>query len=196
MTLIGFIRHAPTAWNAARRIQGRADIPLSPEGRAAAAGWRLPAAVRDFAWVASPLARAQETARLLHAGPVRTDPRLIEMAWGAWEGAELAGLRRDLGAAIRANEARGLDFTTPAGDSPRAVQARLAAFLADVAAAGAPTLAVSHRGVMRAALALATGWPLLGRPPADLSSPNLQLFRLDPEGRLAVECLDIPLAAP
>jgi broad specificity phosphatase PhoE len=196
MTLVAFIRHGATSWNEAKRIQGQTDIPLSLAGRQAVAGWRLPAEVEGFRWVASPLSRAQETARLLHLGPVETDQRLIEMAWGEWEGGSLAQLRRTLGAAMRANEAQGLDFRTAAGDSPRAVVARLADFLADVDRRGAPTVAVSHRGVLRAALALATGWTMRAPPPAGLASAAVQLFRLEAQGRLAVVRLDIPLAPP
>ncbi|HAM46589.1 MAG TPA: histidine phosphatase family protein, partial [Alphaproteobacteria bacterium] len=34
MTLLAFIRHGRTGWNAEKRIQGRTDIPLSDAGRA------------------------------------------------------------------------------------------------------------------------------------------------------------------
>ena len=40
---VALIRHAPTAWNAEGRVLGQADPPLSPEGAARAASWRLPA---------------------------------------------------------------------------------------------------------------------------------------------------------
>ncbi|HEY8014114.1 MAG TPA: histidine phosphatase family protein, partial [Dongiaceae bacterium] len=33
MALLALLRHGPTIWTAARRLQGRADLPLSPEGR-------------------------------------------------------------------------------------------------------------------------------------------------------------------
>ena len=51
----------------------------------------------------------------------------------------LADLRAELGPAMAENEARGLDFRPPGGESPREVQARLKPFLADLAA---PTVAV------------------------------------------------------
>ncbi len=38
MTRLAMIRHAPTAWNEAGRIQGHGDEPLSAGGRSAAAG--------------------------------------------------------------------------------------------------------------------------------------------------------------
>ena len=46
MTDLIILRHGPTAWNAAHRLQGGIDEPLSDEGRARVAAWRLPADVR------------------------------------------------------------------------------------------------------------------------------------------------------
>ena len=43
VALLALLRHGPTSWTAARRLQGRADLPLSPEGRQAVARWRLAA---------------------------------------------------------------------------------------------------------------------------------------------------------
>src|SRR3546814_15044213 len=73
---------------------------------------------------------------------------------------------------MAANEARGLDFRPPGGESPRDVQDRLRPLLAELAAAGADVVAVSHKGVLRALYALASGWDLRGTPattPADAS---------------------------
>ena len=58
-------RHGETPWNAEGRYQGQIDIPLSPvgEGQANALGQRLKDVRIDRA-VASPLSRAQLTARL------------------------------------------------------------------------------------------------------------------------------------
>lgn len=40
--ILAVIRHGPTEYNKAGRIQGRRDIPLSAEGRAVVARWQLP----------------------------------------------------------------------------------------------------------------------------------------------------------
>ncbi|HVE49307.1 MAG TPA: histidine phosphatase family protein [Casimicrobiaceae bacterium] len=63
--ILDVIRHASTEWNAQRRMQGRRDIPLSLEGRAELARWRVPADVKQASWFSSPLVRAVETARAL-----------------------------------------------------------------------------------------------------------------------------------
>jgi probable phosphoglycerate mutase len=192
MTFLAILRHAPTAWNAAGRIQGRADVPLDAAGRACALSWRPPPALSPARWVASPLARARETARLMGLD-ARTEPALIEMDWGDWEGHRLTDLRQE-GHLTPANEATGLDFRPPGGESPREVQARLGDFLAAAARSTTPVAAVSHKGVIRALLALATGWDMTGEPPARLVANRVHLFRLAPDGRPAPLELNLPLA--
>ena len=82
MTPIALIRHGPTGWNAERRLQGRADRPLSDEGRARVAGWRVPDAYLGFEWVASPLSRARETAEILGLPVARTEDAIVRDGLG------------------------------------------------------------------------------------------------------------------
>ncbi len=194
MSRLLLLRHGATAWNAAGRIQGRSDPGLSPAGRAAVARWTLPAWSAEARWICSPLRRARETAALLHAGPLVDEPRLAEMDWGAWEGRRLAELRDDFGAEMAANEARGLDFRPPGGESPREVQRRLRPLLAALALAGADVVAVTHKGVIRAAYALASGWDLTGKPPVKLRDGCAHIFALDPQGVPQVAALNLQLA--
>ncbi|MFI4987399.1 MAG: histidine phosphatase family protein, partial [Alphaproteobacteria bacterium] len=196
MTQVALIRHAASVWNEQALIQGTSDPPLSPAGAAAAARWRVPAVLAGFQWVASPLARARETARILVGREVAVEPALAEMAWGAWEGRRLADLRCQLGAAMEENEARGLDFRPPGGESPREVQRRLMPWLARVAAGGSTTAAVTHKGVIRAMLGLATGWDFLAKPPVKLAAASAQLFDLDAGGAVQLVRANIPLVAP
>jgi len=196
MTPLAVIRHGPTAWNDDGRMQGRQDMPLSDQARAALAQRRAPPELDGFAWVSSPLARARATARLLAPDHDPTiEPALTEMAWGDWEGETLDALRARLGAAFDANADRGLDFTPPGGESPRMVQQRLRPWLARVGAAGRPTVAVTHKGVIRALLGLATGWDFLGKPPARLDWSAAHVFAVARDGTLAVERLNLALAA-
>jgi|SRR5690349_6583963 len=188
MTLVALLRHGDTAWSAEGRIQGRRDIPLSDAGRAALAGFRLPVQCREMRVVTSPLSRCTETAGLLGAADASREARLVEMSWGDWEGALLAELRAELGEAMRTNEARGWDFRPAGGESPREVLARAQGWLCQC---DRPTLAVTHRGVIRAIFAAATGWDLRGAPPAKLDWHAVHLFRLSGDGTAAVEALNV-----
>lgn len=183
MTELLFIRHGRTAWNQARRIQGHIDIALCGEGRSALRGRRPPAACRDWPWYVSPLIRAQETARLLGASTLFSDERLMEMDWGEWEGRTLPELRADSSAEMAAREALGLDLRPPGGESPRDVQARLLAWLAEIAPTTPHAIVVTHKGVIRAALALASGWDMRCKPPLRLDWESAQHFAFDAAAR-------------
>jgi probable phosphoglycerate mutase len=183
------IRHAPTEWNAAGLMQGRADHSLSSAGRDRLLLWRVPPGWEEAECLSSPLRRAVETARLLGLTPV-PEPRLIEMDWGEWEGRSLADIRAELGDEMERHERLGLDFRPPGGESPREVQERLRPLLARLRA---PTIAVTHKGVLRALYALASGWTMIGKPPARLLDGCAHAFTLTPEGAPIVQELNIPL---
>lgn len=193
--LLAVIRHAPTAWNRERRLQGRADIPITAAAQEALARCALPPPYRDWRVLSSPLSRCLQTAAALGLD-ADVDPRLIEMDWGDFQGHTIEALRRRGGAAFRTEESRGLDFRPPGGESPRDVQARLAPLLAELAAQARPTLAVTHRGVIRAIYARAAGWNMTGRPPHRLELYGmLQVFRLAaPDGAPTIEALNLPFA--
>jgi len=188
------LRHAPTDWNGERLLQGRHDLPLSAAGRDAATAWRLPAFARGWPCFVSPLARARQTAAAMGLA-AEVEPALIEMDWGQWVGRRLEALRDELGDALARNEAQGLDFRPAGGESPREVMARLQPWLALRGAAGRDCVAITHKGVLRALLALATGWPLLGRPPARLASGRALLFALAADGTPTLQDAALELAA-
>ena len=191
MVSLALLRHAETAWSAEGRIQGCRDVPLSEAGRTALAAFALPAACRGMRVVTSPLVRCVETACLLGAREALCDPRLVEMHWGEWEGRVLAELRTEFGSAMLENEARGWDFRPTGGESPREVWGRIRPWLAEIAAAGEPTLAITHRGVIRAVLATATGWDMRGAPPAKLDWRAVHLFNLAPDGTPSLQALNV-----
>jgi len=83
-------RHGETPWNAEGRYQGQSDIPLSSvgEAQARALGERLRGVPITRA-VASPLGRARQTAEFAlgeRRAILSTDPGLMEIAHGTWEG--------------------------------------------------------------------------------------------------------------
>jgi broad specificity phosphatase PhoE len=195
MIQLALLRHGVTAWNQERRLQGRADVPLSAAGRAAMVGLRLPTAWAAAQVYCSPLQRARETAALLGCADPILEPRLIEMHWGAYEGYTIAELRSELDAPMLTNESRGLDFLPPGGESPRSVQARLRTWFAEVARLDKPVLAVTHKGVIRSALALAYDWDMKGRQPVKLDWTCLHGFNLAPDGSLHPGSCNIALEA-
>jgi probable phosphoglycerate mutase len=194
MPIVACLRHGATDWNSEGRMQGRRDIPLSAAGRADVARWTLPADLaHDADWFASPLLRAIETAELVSGRAPRIEPALIEMDWGAWEGQRLDDLHARLGDEFTGNAARGLDFRPPGGESPRDVVSRVARWLDGIAARERPLIAVTHNGVLRALLVLATDWDMLGKPPVKLRPATLHRFRLVPGPRLAIDACNVPL---
>lgn len=91
MTLFGLVRHGQTDFNLRNLFQGSSDIPLNATGiaQAHAAFDELPAVDWDVV-ITSPLQRAEQTGRIIsedHRIPFGgTDPRLVEIDWGAAEG--------------------------------------------------------------------------------------------------------------
>ena len=189
---VAAIRHGPTDWNEQRRIQGRADRPLSAAGRVAVSNWRLSAELAAFDWYVSPLSRARETAALLGLDPV-VEPALIEMDWGEWDGARGAELRARHGDAFDREIARGLDMRPHGGETPRALRARVVGWLDRIRLAGRPAGAVCHQGVIRALLSLATGWDMVARPPVELEWSAAQIFSLADDGKVTLQRANVML---
>ena len=188
------LRHASTAWNEERRLQGLTDTTLSATGEADARSWRLPMPAAGWLRVSSPLQRARRTAELLQpSAAVTVDSALREMSFGAWEGHTIAELRREVGEAFLAEERKGLDFQPPGGESPRSAMTRIGGWAARITETGRPVVAVSHKAAIRALLALATGWDMTGRPPHKLDWQCLHFFTARIDGCVCVDRLNVPL---
>ena len=54
-------------------------------------------------------------------------------------------------------------------------------------------VAVTHKGVLRAVLAAATGWDMTGKPPIRLQNGALHRFAVDARGRISVLECNVPL---
>lgn len=191
MTFVAFIRHGLTQWNMEGRMQGRAEVPLSEQGRAALLMVRAPALLVGSRWHSSPLGRAIETARILGPGAFAIEPRLTEMHWGAWEGETLVSLRARYGGEMQENEDQGLHFRPDGGETPAEVQARLKSWFRDISHPGRPVTAVTHKGIIRAAWALAYEWDMLGPPPVKLDWDAVHLFDASPAGVVVPVALNI-----
>lgn len=159
MTCAALLRHYPTAWNGEQRLQGRTDISLTEEARATLKGLRLPVPWDKARIVSSPLSRALETATILADGhPVGTDPRLVELSWGEWEGKQAKDLLADPSTGFRPTHEWGPDTKAPGGESATEAWGRLRPALADLATDPAPVLIVAHKALMRLILGHACNW--------------------------------------
>lgn len=141
---IWFLRHGETDWNAARRIQGQLESRLTDLGRAQAADQGrivAPILAGDPDILVSPLLRADETARIALGGRAfRTDPALMEIHAGDWQGRyydDLLAERADL----RGASALEIFADAPGGEGLAAFRARVAGVLARLSG---PTVIVAH----------------------------------------------------
>ena len=161
-------RHGETPWNAEGRYQGQIDIPLSPvgEAQARALGERLKDVRIDRA-VASPLSRAQATARFA-LGPARegmllTEPDLQEIAHGEWEGLLASEIQEKDPARLRAWREEPDTVLMPGGESLRQVLDRswrgLAAAMTGLGEEDT-LLVVAHDAVNRVILCRILGLPI------------------------------------
>ena len=169
------------------------DIGLSAPGRAQAAALAGRIAEEHFdRIVGSPLRRAMETAETVARGrPVETDPRLMEMDYGSWEGLTY----REIDARDAAYRARWVadpgPLACPGGESGDDVAARAGSFLADLlgwAAQGERedpvVLAVAHSTLNRILLCVAVGIPVREyRRRFTQSQANLTVLRWPPDAR-------------
>ena len=90
------LRHGETEWSKAGKHTGRTDIPLSPEGKAAAAALAPALARRHFVAVfSSPAQRARDTAELAGLTNITIDPDLQEWDYGGYEGLTTPQIREE-----------------------------------------------------------------------------------------------------
>ncbi|MDW5598372.1 histidine phosphatase family protein [Conexibacter stalactiti] len=162
------VRHAATS--ATRAAAFPADEPieegagalaaglagLAERGRSTGGGADDPAPRIDL--LASPALRCAQTAAAAELTP-RVDARLAECDFGAWAGRSLADLHAEDPSAV------GMwmgdpDAAPHGGESLRAFAARVAGWLDEQASDDGATLAITHGGVVKAALVHALGAPL------------------------------------
>ena len=155
---IYFVRHGETSWNAQGRLQGQTDTHLNGVGRAQAErNGRVLAAtlsnrVKHLDFVASPLARARETMEIIRTAlglspqDCRTDPRLMEICYGDWQGATWDELRAQDPRQVDARFADPWTTVAPNGESYAMLHARAWDWFDDISG---DTVVVSHGGIHR-----------------------------------------------
>jgi broad specificity phosphatase PhoE len=186
------VRHGESVWNAERRWQGWADIPLTPKGEADAAHRGSILAREGFrprALYASDLVRAARTAEIIGAHvdvPVITDTGFRERDIGEWSGhttEEIDALWPGMLEKWRAGELPAL----PGGETDAQIFARFdIAFVRALAHVGTGMLGiVTHGGVTRLIAKRAGADP-------HIFIPNLGGFWFDVDGSGAL-CNPIPV---
>ncbi len=163
-TRLLLMRHGQTAWNASRRLQGHAPVPLDDVGiqqARLAADYLMNAGINHI--YSSDLSRTRMTAEIVANVlklPVSLDARLREVDVGLWQG--LTGHEIELWdsetlAAVRANP---LTTPRPGGESQTDLGTRGVAALEDYVQQypDAFVLAVSHGGTIRGILQMLGLW--------------------------------------
>ncbi|MDJ0992943.1 MAG: histidine phosphatase family protein [Dinoroseobacter sp.] len=88
------VRHGQSQWNAARRLQGQADIGLSDLGKRQADALRpVIEKIGHCRAVSSDLARVRDTAHRIGAEPMRFTEALREIDVGDWTGRAIEDIR-------------------------------------------------------------------------------------------------------
>lgn len=204
MTTIDWIRHGQTHANVAGVIQGQLDTDVATltatgQQQAQQRYQHLDLTAYDRV-IVSPLRRTRQTAAILtagYAGPVTTDERLMEAAYGQWTGEKTADLLARYPAAFDpvTREVQPAWLPRIGGESYLAVQRRLGQLLAELVV-DHPTdhvLLISH------GLTIKNAALLMLAAPATLALPeptNLSLTRtlIDPAtGHRYLQCYGAPV---
>jgi phosphoserine phosphatase len=169
--LIIVARHGETDWNREGRYQGQRESRLTQTGVAQANALAEALAVeRVTRVIASPLARCVESAQPLARAlgvAVETDPNLLEIAHGTWEGRLRAEIELDDPPTIRLWREHPQLVQFEGGESLHDVAHRWRAFVDQLGDADAVAV-VTHDVVVRIALLAA-----MQRPLAELWEPRV-----------------------
>jgi probable phosphoglycerate mutase len=166
MPVLYYVRHGETDFNSQGRLQGRRDTVLNAHGRRQAAECgvllgdlfvRDQRRAQDFKYVSSPLKRARETMEIvratlgLEAHNYDVDARLIEIAYGEWEGLTLHEIETRNASVLSARERDKWDFAPPGGESYRELADRIGNWYRPLTA---DTVVAAHGGGVRALMAI------------------------------------------
>ena len=147
------VRHGETDGNAKRQYIGRTDLPLNEAGRLQAQALAQTLAGRRVDRVLhSPSRRAEETAAFLLEGrelQAMAEPRWAELDFGAWEALTYEEIERRDRDRLWAWYDDPWQVAPPGGETLRALDARLGAWLASMEEEAGTVLVVTHGGPIR-----------------------------------------------
>ena len=185
ITRFGVLRHAKTEWNQEKRIQGKSNSPLTPEGIQQAREWGM--LLKTFSWnriLVSDIGRAFETAVLVNGYlqvPIIKDFRLQEQDWGEWTGKTLSMIKKDLPGLLEEKERAGWGFRPPGGEDRHTVWERSRKALKEAAEKwpGDQILVITHEGVIKCLIYGLMGRQFMSTKPSILNSWHLHRIRYD-----------------
>jgi len=160
-------RHGETTWNMAGRYQGRRESGLSAlgvrQGMALANAFDTPE-MQVGRIVSSPLLRCQATAQFAASRldlELETDPRIIEIGHGSWEGRYREEIRANDGERMRMwkEDPENVAFIGEGGETLADVRKRWLEFAAALEPT-VPTLVCSHDAVVRMAILCGANRPI------------------------------------
>jgi broad specificity phosphatase PhoE len=187
-TTLILVRNGDSEWSAERRVAGRRELGLSPDGLAQAKRAAQALAELELAEVlSSPLPRAVQTAEAIatpHDVDVARDPRLIDFDAGEWEGRSYEQIAAS--DPYRALAADPLAGGVPGGEALLQVRDRMVASLDQALAdneLGARVAIVSHSGPLRVVIAHYLGLDLRSFHRLRLAPAAFTILRFDSEHR-------------
>jgi probable phosphoglycerate mutase len=188
VTVLLFVRHGQTTWNADGRLQGHLDSALSALGRAQARalGERL-LPERAHALYTSDLGRALETAQLIAATTghtPRVEPRLRERALGVLEGLTRQEAAQRHPAVWQQYLEGPPSYVVPQGESSEGRQRRVLDALGALCRhhPGERVIVVTHGGVLDGVLRHCLLLPLDGPRTFVVRNAGLSAIEVDPAG--------------
>ncbi|MGH7059224.1 MAG: histidine phosphatase family protein [Stellaceae bacterium] len=166
-TKILLVRHGHVAGISPERFRGRADLPLTPEGRAQAEATsrRIGASWRPAAVYVSPLSRCRDTGAAIGnpfgLAPIPLDG-LVDLDYGAWQGLTPDEVRARWPAELELWHRAPDRAALPGGETLQKVEDRVAAALQAVHQEHRQetVVMVGHDSVNRVLLMHALGVPL------------------------------------
>ena len=150
--MIYLTRHGQTQLNAAGRLQGHSDSPLTKPGisQAHAVGQKLQTLIGSNPvdlWV-SPLGRAQETAAIiepyLSVTKLHTDDRIAEIGTGDWEGMTMEDIEFTHPGLLNGSTRYDWAYRAPNGELETEFRARWSSWRSEIEPSKTPLVAVSH----------------------------------------------------
>lgn len=193
MTRIVLVRHCEAQGNTLGKLQGRTDCDVSGNGSIQLELVSLRLRNTPFtAFYSSPLKRAYKTAQAIdryHGLPIRTDPRLIEIDIGTWEGRSWKSIEQEGSERLRLWKEDPGRFAAENGETMRQVADRMWEAVTDIVRAnpGGTVCIASHGCAIRCFLCLALGKPLEQLGDVDwCDNTGISVADFDEQGRCRV----------